>query len=111
MSSTPFPGLAPVVTVECFDGAWSVYWDEPEGATDWERYAQAAQAALVPAMEAHWPTWKMAKATARYVVLIKSPHGLIRGITESCARDVVAVTVGIFPDAVVTWVPDTADDA
>jgi hypothetical protein len=99
-------GLTPMVTVECVDGAWSVYWDEPEGGANWEAYTQAAEAMLIPAMQAHWPTWKLAKATARSVVLMKSPHGLIRGITESCAHDVVAVVRSIFPEAVVTWMPE-----
>lgn len=111
ISPATFPSLAPVVTAECCDGAWAVYWDEPEGGVNWEAYAQAAEAVLIPAMQAHWPTWKLAKATARSVVLMKSPHGLIRGITEACARDVVAVVKTIFPGAVVTWLPkvDEAD--
>lgn len=96
-------GLAPVVTAECCDGAWTVFWDEPVGGKDWEAYAQAAEAVLIPAMQARWSEWKLAKATARSVVLLKSPHGLIRGITEACARDVVALTQNLFPDAVVTW--------
>jgi hypothetical protein len=105
-SETVFPGLAPVVTVECGDGAWAVFWDEPAGGVDWEAYTRAAETVLIPAMQAQWPAWKQARATARSVVLMKSPHGLIRGITEACARDVVALIQRVFPQAVVSWLPE-----
>ncbi len=111
MTALTFPGLAPMVTAECVDGAWTVFWDEPAGGANWEAYTQAAETVLIPAMQAQWPIWKLAKATARSVVLMKSPHGLIRGITEGCARDVVAVVLGVFPGAVVTWLTEVeADD-
>lgn len=103
MTRSALTDLAPVITAERCDGAWTVFWDEPEGGVDWEAYTQAAEAVLIPAMQARWPTWKLAKATARSVVLMKSPHGLIRGITEDCARDVVAVIQGVFPEARLNW--------
>lgn len=106
MTASTFPGLTPVITAECCDGAWTVFWDEPAGGVDWELYARAAEAVLIPAMQARWPAWKLAKATARSVVMMKSPHGLVRGITEDCARDVLAAIQGVFPDAVVTWQPE-----
>ncbi len=111
MTTPTFPGLAPAVTAECCDGAWTVFWDEPAGGANWEAYTQAAESVLIPAMQAQWPAWKQAKATARSVVLMKSSHGLIRGITEACARDVVAVIQGVFPDAVVSWLPEVDETA
>lgn len=110
MTDSIFSDLAPVVTAECCDGAWTVFWDEPSGGVDWERYAQAAEAVMIPAMQAQWPVWKQAKASARSVVLIKSPHGLIRGLTENGARDVVGLIRRVFPGAAVAWVPEAGAD-